>query len=280
MKKTNQIPRRNFMKAMAASAAGGTALAVGGDVRAQSTPNPASKSIIRKNSTILFQGDSITDAGRRRRSAQLANHPQALGQGYALLSASQLLAERPGEDIQIFNRGSSGFKVFQLANTWDKNCLEMKPDVLSILIGVNDIWHTLDGKYDGTVEIYERDYRALLQRTLKALPKIKLVICEPFVLRCGVVNAKWFPEFDKYRAVARKLADEFDTLFVPFQSMFDDAVSQTPAEYWANDGVHPSIAGAYLMAQEWLKVVGMDSCQPPFSPLHDALYHHTQKANS
>ena len=112
-------------------------------------------------------------------------------------------------------------------------------------------------KYDGTVERYESGYRALLQRTFKELPNLKLVICEPFVLRCGVINDKWFPQFDQYRAVAQKIANEFNALFVPFQIMFDDASKETPPEYWAKDGVHPSNPGAQLMAQEWLRAVTM-----------------------
>ena len=148
----------------------------------------------------------------------------------------------------MHNRGISGNKVHQLATRWDKDCLELKPDVLSILIGVNDIWHGLNGRYDGTVKTYEDDFHALLERTKKALPKVQLVICEPFVLKCGAVNEKWFPEFDKYRAAAKKLAEAHHAVFVPFQSMFDEAVKYAPPKHWAGDGVHPSPHGSSLMA--------------------------------
>src|SRR5262249_8325794 len=124
-----------------------------------------------------------------------------------------------------------------------------------ILIGVNDFWHTLDGKYQGTVEIYERDYRALIDRTRKALPKVKLVICEPFVLRCGVVNEKWFPQIDEYRAAAARVATSNKATFIPFQSMFDEAVKYAPPQEWAQDGVHPTATGAALMAHTWLRLV-------------------------
>jgi len=124
---------------------------------------------------------------------------------------------------------------------------------LSILIGVNDLWHKLDGKYDGTVEIYEHDYAALLKRTKKALPKVKLVICEPFVLRCGAVNDRWFPAFDDYRGAAGRVATKFDALFIPFQSMFDEAVRYAAPAHWARDGVHPTPNGASLMAYSWLR---------------------------
>ncbi len=254
MKRNNLTSRRNFIKSVTASAIGGTALMLPG---CNSALSGSSSSIIQKGSTILFQGDSITDAGRDRRSEGNANNKNALGRGYVYSIATQLLADRAGDGLKIYNRGISGHKVFQLADRWDKDCLDLKPDVLSILIGVNDIWHSLNGNYDGTVAKYEKDYRALLKRTLKALPNVKLVICEPFVLRCGAVNDKWFPQFDHYRAAAKKMSEEFNTLFVPFQSMFDDAVKQVPPAHWAGDGVHPSMAGAHLMGQEWLKVSGI-----------------------
>ena len=136
-----------------------------------------------------------------------------------------------------------------------EDCFDLQPDLLSILIGVNDIWHSKGGNYDGTVQVYERDYDALLKRTRAAMPQVKLVVCEPFVLRCGAVNESWFPEFDEYRAAARRVADQHDATFVAFQSMFDTAIHFAPPEHWAKDGVHPSSAGAALMAQTWLDAV-------------------------
>ena len=256
MKSSNLISRRNVMKSFTI---GGTALLFSGCNSSSTGSGHRKKSIIKKESIVLFQGDSITDAGRDRNREQNANDPGALGKGYVYSISAQLLADRPGDGLQIYNRGISGNKVFQLADRWDKDCLKLQPDIISILIGVNDIWHALNGNYDGTVGKYEKDYRALLNLTLKELPKVQLVICEPFVLRCGAVNDKWFPEFDKYRAVAGKMAKEFNALFVPFQSMFDNAVKQVPPAHWAGDGVHPSMAGAYLMGQEWLKVVGISA---------------------
>ncbi len=210
---------------------------------------------LKRNSVILFQGDSITDAGRSREKEATPNEQTGLGNGYAWLAASQMLVDQPQAGLRIFNRGISGHKVYQLAERWDADCLALKPDVLSILVGVNDLWHKLDGKYDGTLEVYERDYRALLHRTRKALPKTRIVICEPFVLRCGAVTDKWFPAFDGYRLAAEKLAREFQLTFVPFQAMFNEAVKYAVPEQWAKDGVHPSPAGAALMAHYWLRAV-------------------------
>jgi lysophospholipase L1-like esterase len=216
------------------------------------------RSLVKKGDVILFQGDSITDAHRKREDAGVPNDQPGLGTGYAWLAAVELLLEQPKAGLKVFNRGISGNKVFQLAERWDADCLQLKPNVLSVLIGVNDIWHTLNGNYQGTVAIYERDYRALLERTRKALPKVKLVVCEPFVLRCGAVNDKWFPEFDGYRAAARRVAEANRAVFVPFQTMFDEAVKYAPPAHWAADGVHPTSAGAALMAHTWLKAVADD----------------------
>jgi lysophospholipase L1-like esterase len=212
-------------------------------------------SLIRKGEVILFQGDSITDAGRSREKAGVPNEQAGMGNGYAWLAAAELLVDRPKDELKIYNRGISGNKVYQLAERWQADCLDIKPSLLSILIGVNDLWHKLNGKYDGTVQVYERDYHALIDRTLKALPKVKLVICEPFVLRCGSVSDKWFPEFDAYRAVAHRVADAHRATFIPFQAMFDEAIKYAPPAHWAGDGVHPTSAGASLMAHNWLRTV-------------------------
>jgi lysophospholipase L1-like esterase len=220
---------------------------------------PSGHSLLARGDVVLFQGDSITDAGRSREPAKMntPNNHAGLGNGYAWLAASELLVSHPEDGFKIFNRGISGHKVFQLADRWQADCLDLKPNLLSILIGVNDYWHTLDPKsgYKGTVEIYERDFQALLERTKKALPKVKLVICEPFVLRCGAVNEHWFPEFDRYRAAARRVAKSQHAVFVPFQTMFDEALKYAAPDTWAGDGVHPTAAGASLMAYFWLKAV-------------------------
>lgn len=266
IKMTNQNPqnnksnRRDFLRKAATAAAGGLAassvLTVSGcseNMKAETKLKPYR--LTENNKVILFQGDSITDAGRNRRGEGNVNDQRALGAGYAFLAACEILSEYAEVKPQIYNRGISGNKVYQLAERWDADCIVLKPDIVSILIGVNDYWHTFKHGYEGTVETYEKDLGALLERTRKALPKVTLVFCEPFVLQCGEVDEKWFPDFDGYRAAARKIAAEFDTIFVPFQSMFDKAIKKAPPQYWAADGVHPTIAGAYLMAHTWVKTV-------------------------
>ncbi|MEO6596833.1 MAG: SGNH/GDSL hydrolase family protein [Planctomycetota bacterium] len=250
------LDRRDLLGASLAAAAGlsltGCAALAAGP---KTTDKSTAQSLIAPGDTVLFQGDSITDAGRSREHAGDANTLAALGGGYAWLAAAGLLVSYKGENLRSFNRGISGHKVFQLAERWQRDCLDLAPNVVSILIGVNDIWHSKGGGYAGTVAIYERDYDALLARTHAALPNVKLVVCEPFVLRCGAVDASWFPEFDEYRAAAKRVAAKHRATWVAFQSMFDEAVGYAPPEHWAKDGVHPSPSGAALMAQTWLDAV-------------------------
>ncbi|MEQ8209113.1 MAG: SGNH/GDSL hydrolase family protein [Lacipirellulaceae bacterium] len=207
---------------------------------------------------ILFQGDSITDVRRNRKAEQKPNTADTLGNGYPALIGASLLAEYQKLNLKVFNRGISGNKVPALHKRWQKDCLDLKPAVLSILIGVNDIWHKINGKYEGTVATYQNGLTELLVKTRLTLPETKIVVCEPFALRCGAVNDSWFPEFDKRRTAAKSVAEKAGAIWVPFQTMFDEAISAgTKPEYWAADGVHPTLAGHALMAQTWRRMVGI-----------------------
>lgn len=211
-----------------------------------------------EGSVILFQGDSITDAGRDKKAEDNANDGRMLGRGYPHPIAGGLLADHAQLGLKIYNRGISGNKVPDLDARWQQDCLDLKPTVLSILIGVNDIWHKLNGRYDGTPEVYRDGFTALLEKTKAALPDVALVICEPFVLRCGSVEDNWFPEFETRRAYAEEVAKKAGAIWVPFQQKFDEAVAAgTAPEYWAKDGVHPSVAGHALMAKTWRETVGI-----------------------
>lgn len=200
---------------------------------------------------VLFQGDSITDAGRDR-SNNSVNAGPGMGSGYVRHAVTQLLGKNPGKGYRFYNRGVSGNKVHQLADRWEDDCLKLKPDVLSILIGVNDFWHTLGGNYDGSVEVYEADYRRLLDQTLEALPDVALIIGEPFAVEGGsAINERW-DAFHAYRDAARRISDDHTAVFIPYHSVFLTALEQAPADYWCPDGVHPSMAGCYLMKEAWL----------------------------
>jgi lysophospholipase L1-like esterase len=206
-----------------------------------------------QNSLILLQGDSITDAGRNRQDQDRANN--GLGTGYAFFMATQLLLAQPARGLRFYNRGISGNRITDLYARIREDILNLKPDVLSILIGVNDTWHGF--QYNGGVALpkFERLYRQLLTEIRAELPRLQLVLCEPFVLKCGVVKPAWVKEMAQRRAIVKKLAGEFETIFVPFQAEFDRAAKLAPPEYWAYDGVHPTPAGHLLMTRAWLKAV-------------------------
>jgi lysophospholipase L1-like esterase len=205
---------------------------------------------------ILFQGDSITDVGRNR-AATGANNAGALGGGYPLIAASHMMRAHPDSGLQIFNRGVSGDKVPQLQARWDADTIAIKPDILSILVGVHDLWHKLNGNSNGTVAEYESQYNELLDGTKKAFPNVRLIILEPFVLMTGAVNEKWFPEFDQRRDAAARIAKRAGATFIPLQSMFTQLAKSAPAAYWLGDGVHPTIAGHAAIADRWREVVNL-----------------------
>lgn len=245
--------RRDFIKKSAFS--GALAFSMPDLVSSVYAEEKMKKISLNQDDVILFQGDSITDAGRNREEAAF-NSSQALGWGYAFMAGSELLYKHPGKNLKIYNKGVSGNKVHQLAERWDEDALNLKPNVLSILIGVNDFWHTLTSGYQGTIENYRNDFQTLLERTKQQLPEMKLIIGEPFAVSgIKAVDEKWYPAFDEYRKAAREIADSFDAVFIPYQSIFDKAQKSAPGSYWTHDGVHPSLAGSQLMAHAWLEAV-------------------------
>lgn len=246
---TLRINRRTLLKGLAAIGTLG-ATGVVGAAESPASDNPK-RINLPKGAVVVFQGDSITDAGRKKDAKQWTDGG-ALGKGYPALAAGELLGDYPELNLQIHNRGISGNKVPDLAARWDDDAIQLKPTVLSILVGINDLWHTVafGSKYKGTIEDYETGYRDLLLRARKEIPGVHLIVCEPFTLR------DW-PEFDPYRAVARKLAEEMKLTFVPFQSTFDEAAKAAPKKFWLWDGIHPTPPGHALMWQAWRKAVGI-----------------------
>jgi len=199
---------------------------------------------------ILFQGDSITDCGR----TGSANPAESLGMGYPFFIAARLRADRLGEEIDVVNRGISGHRVVDLYARWKVDALNLRPDVLSILIGVNDTWHEFASQNGVEVPRYAEFYRKLIDWTKEALPGCRLVLCEPFVLETGVVTPEWVTEINQRRAVVKTLAGEYGTVFVPFQRVLSEAAEKAgnPAKL-LGDGVHPTPCGHQLMADAWLK---------------------------
>lgn len=204
--------------------------------------------------TFLFQGDSITDGNRTRNNDW--NH--VMGHGYQYIIASKLWYDFPKKNFHFFNRGISGNKVTDLTARWQKDALDIKPDVLSILIGINDTSTFIYGNKDFSAEQYESGYRSLLQQTKQQLPNVQLVLCEPFILSVGKLKDKWDDysrEVAKRQEIVKRLSEEHSAVFVGFQNAFNKALSKAPGEYWIWDGIHPMPAGHELMAREWIKQV-------------------------
>jgi len=203
----------------------------------------------------LFQGDSITDGNRTRNKDW--NH--VMGHGYAYIIASRLGYDLPKKNFQFFNRGISGNKVTDLAARWQQDAIDIKPNLLSILIGINDVSAFIgSGNKNFSAEQYETDYRELLKKTKQLLPNVQLVLCEPFILPVGKVKEKWQEysvEVEKRQQSVKRLSNEFSAIWVPFQNAFNKALAKASAEYWIWDGIHPMPAGHELMAREWLQQV-------------------------
>ncbi|HEX4850920.1 MAG TPA: SGNH/GDSL hydrolase family protein [Puia sp.] len=209
---------------------------------------------IPNNFTFLFQGDSITDGNRSRNNDW--NH--VMGHGYQYIIASKLWYEFPKKGFHFFNRGVTANKVTDLAARWQEDTINLQPNLLSILIGINDTLAFINGDKNFSADAYEKNYQTLLKRTRQQLPGVVLVLGEPFILPVGRLKDYWkefSDEVDKKRAVVKKLSIEFNAIFVPFQEAFNKALSKAKPDYWIWDGVHPMPAGHELMAIEWLKQV-------------------------
>lgn len=206
------------------------------------------------NNRILFQGDSITDAGRDKIMMR-PNYGKGMGKGYALLAASKVLNENPKHNLFFYNRGVSGDTVERMLKRWEQDCIAIKPHVVSLLVGVNDYNSAFMINEKGNAEKFEYEYEKLLHLTVDKLPDVKLIIGEPFALKGITGLTDNWKDFHLYSNVAKKLAHQFKAAFVPYQSAFNEAIRDVPAGYYSTDGVHPSLAGIYLMSKVWLDAV-------------------------
>lgn len=207
---------------------------------------------------ILFQGDSITDSSRHR------EYDDGRGQGYVTMISGELGANYPYQ-YQFLNRGISGNRCVDLLARIKSDIINLKPDYLSILIGVNDVWHELDFQNGVSAEKYEIVLDMIIDEVKKALPDIKIMLLEPFVLSGN--GTEYTPErpgrdFELFNkevrlraAAAKRIAAKYDLTFVPLQDMFTAAEATAPYKgYWLKDGVHPTAAGHTLIKREWIKV--------------------------
>ena len=203
---------------------------------------------------ILFQGDSITDAGRSR------ENDRATGNGYARITEAELGCTYPGEYTYL-NRGISGNRIVDVYARIKADIINLAPDYMSILIGINDVWHEYTRKNGVSAEKFEMIYDMLITEIKEALPNIKIMILEPFVLVGSATenNEEHPARYDYFRTetlrraeAARRIAEKHGLVFVPLQEKFDEADKAHPG-IWLSDGVHPASAGTCLIKNEWIR---------------------------
>ncbi len=204
---------------------------------------------IKKNATILFQGDSVTDCQRSENNL--------LGLGYPRLISALFKAQYPELNVKFLNRGVSGNRSIDLVNRWTEDCIEIRPDVLSILVGINDTWRRYDSNSPTTAEEFYHNYKKLLTRVRTEIGDISIIIMEPFLLQVKEEQTAWREDLDPKIQMARLVAREFGATYIPLDGIFAQKSMVMPATYWTADGVHPTVAGYGLIAQLWLEEVGI-----------------------
>jgi len=197
--------------------------------------------LFKENDIILFQGDSITDCERNRQD------PKSLGNGYAMFTAIWLSAMYPQYNLTFINRGISGDRTRDLVCRWERDCIALSPDWISILVGINNTMDT-------SAATFEEEYRTLLERASKEL-SAGIILCEPFLISPN--HNLWRDDLNPKIEVVRKLANEYNATLVPLDKIFEDSCSKQPPEYWAPDSVHPTPVGHALIAQSWISRIQM-----------------------
>lgn len=192
----------------------------------------------------------MTDCGRNREDEN------DMGIGYALLISSWLQARYPEKNLRFLNKGVSGNRVSDLEARWSEDCIDLKPSFVSILIGINDTWRRYDNNDPTSAEEFENTYRRIILQ-VKEKTDAKIMLCEPFVLPFPEDRKHWREDLDPKIHAVRNLAREFKTLLLPLDGLINSAAAQRSPEFWAADGVHPTMAGHALIAQEWLRKAGV-----------------------
>ncbi|MFG2040686.1 SGNH/GDSL hydrolase family protein [Dactylosporangium sp. NPDC048998] len=199
---------------------------------------------------IVFIGDSITDAGRRDR---VAPH----GDGYVSLVRALVTARHPGLRLRWTNHGVSGDTVRDLADRWERDAVAARPDWLSVMIGINDVWRAFAGRPDEAVPIdeYEQTLRRLLRRAVDATG-CRLILADPYLIEPDLTDPQR-AESDRYGDVVGALAKEFDAVHVRTQEAFDRALAVSSPEDWADDRIHPNLPGHAIIADAYLAALGI-----------------------
>jgi acyl-CoA thioesterase I len=206
---------------------------------------------IESGSTVLFIGDSITDAVRNREDAG------SLGCGYAFMAAGLFGALYPELQVQFLNRGIAGNTVGEMALRWEEDCMALAPDWISVMIGINDATRRYTRNEPVSADGFIETYRRLLADALRNKPSTRFIIIEPFVLPTNELRVQTREDLDPKIHAIRQMAQEHEVVYIAMDGIFAEARMTASDEYWAPDGVHPSPAGHALMARAWLRAVGV-----------------------
>lgn len=205
---------------------------------------------------ILFQGDSITDGNRlkgKENEWDLNNH---MGHGYAYIINGILGNAHLDKNLKFYNRGISGNRISDLYGRWKEDCINLSPDILSILIGINDGYFDIKENSGSDPERFQNIYKLLLDEVRANKPDIQFVLCEPFVLPVGWPHedySLWRTKLAGLQEKVREVAEEYQAVFVPLQKLFDELCELKEPEYWSWDGIHPTVCGHYVIAEQWMK---------------------------
>ena len=206
--------------------------------------------LIREKDTILFQGDSITDAGR----TDSENPAVSLGMvGYVAMIADALKKRFSQRNLTVINRGIGGHRVRDLRARWQADCIDVKPDILTIYVGINDTWRRYDSNSITTAEEFKRDYGHIIAGAKQAGIR-DIILMAPFVLPFPDDRKAWREDLDPKIIAVRELAVEFGCKYIDLDGMFAEAYAEKPEGYYAADGVHPSAEGAKLIMNKWLSI--------------------------
>ncbi|WP_426445565.1 SGNH/GDSL hydrolase family protein [Paenibacillus sp. S-38] len=213
----------------------------------------------KEGTVILFQGDSITDGQRSKDPAQAWDLNHVTGHSYVYLIHADLGSRYPEKHLQFINKGISGSRIVDIYARLESDVINEQPDMVSFLLGINDCHFQLHNQSGASPAKFEKLYRMMIEEIGEKLPRTHIILCEPFLLPVGRVAealSEWMELLLPFQAAVRRIAEEYRLTFVPLQQRFDELCQVREASYWIWDGIHPTVNGHAIIAQEWLKAVG------------------------
>jgi lysophospholipase L1-like esterase len=213
--------------------------------------------LIENNSKLVMIGDSITDCGRTKPVGE--GLFGAEGNGYVNLVGALLKSVYPESSIRVVNMGISGNTVRNLKNRWQTDVIDLKPDWLSIMIGINDVWRQFDSPMQKETHVYIEEYAETLEELVSGtLPEVKgLILMTPYFIERNE-NDAMRAAMDKYGQVVKRIAEKYNTIFIDTQSAFDKILEHCHPAALAWDRVHPNTAGHMVIAKAFLEGIGFE----------------------